>query len=136
MAKTNPNSAHLAVVLLFLVAAAALGNGVRGEHLCRAAVSTDATSGNDTAVATSRCSDLNHQQIERQYEDIVKRREKRHQPLSAACTEHVKRFLCVQCESTASGKKGSWQICDSKCQDCKLLPMFVPTHSSHYKICC
>ena len=84
----------------------------------------------------NKCTSQKYTLLEQQFKNLVKLREDRKQPLTDACMDHVKNFLCLQCTSQETGKPGSWSLCDSKCEGCKLLPLIVPQTSNMYKVCC
>ena len=92
---------------------------------------------NHTAPFENKCDSQKYAVLERQYESLVKLRIDRKEPLTDACMDHVKNFLCLQCSSQEEkNNKGSWSLCNSKCESCKLLPLVVPQSSNLYKVCC
>ena len=108
------------------------------EDFCREDVVREAyeRSSNSTAPFENKCNSQKYALLEQQFKSLVKLRSDRKEPFTDACMDHVKNFLCLQCTSQETGKPGSWSLCDSKCEGCKLLPLIVPQTSNMYKVCC
>ena len=107
------------------------------ENFCHEGIIRDAYERNNNTVPfQNKCNAQKYALLEQQFQNLVKLRQSRKQPLTNACMDHVKNFLCLQCSSHEVGKPGSWSLCDSKCEGCKLLPLVVPQTSNMYKVCC
>ncbi|WZN59631.1 hypothetical protein HKI87_02g11570 [Chloropicon roscoffensis] len=92
---------------------------------------------NGTAPFENKCTAQKYTLLEQQFNALVKLRLDRKEPLTDACMDHVKNFLCLQCgTSVESGRPGSWSLCNGKCESCKLFPLIVPQSSDKYKVCC
>ncbi|QDZ19281.1 hypothetical protein HOP50_02g17960 [Chloropicon primus] len=92
---------------------------------------------NGTTPFENKCTEQKYSLLEQQFKSLVKLRQDRNEPLTDACVDHVRNFLCLQCSTTQeSGRPGSWSLCNGKCGNCKLFPLVVPQTSEKYKVCC
>ncbi len=115
------------------------GEGASAAPFCQEGMLREAYArSNHSAPFENKCTSAKYTQLEQQYRSLVKHREDTKLPLTDACADHVRNFLCLQCNSQEEPgtQPGSWSLCDSKCKGCKRLPLVIPQNSNMYKVCC